>query len=176
MRTRLEKRADIELITLPEGLRKDAAARAKAINAADAVILCLPDAAAVEAATLVAPENDRTVLIDASTAHRVAAAGWTYGFPELGPAQRAAVAASKRIANPGCYATGFIAAVRPLVDAGLVSPAARLVASAVSGYSGGGKALIEVAGERERESERDEIDGSAGRYRHSTPPPRGGRR
>jgi hypothetical protein len=110
VRGRLEKRSDVELIALPEALRKDAAARKEAINAADAVILCLPDAAAIEAAALVDPANERTVVIDASTAHRVDPA-WAYGFPELSDAQRAQIAGAKRISNPGCYATGFIALV-----------------------------------------------------------------
>ena len=119
VRDRLAKRGDIEVLSLPEDLRKDAAARADAINAADAVILCLPDAAAIEAAALVDPSNDRTVLIDASTAHRVDPQ-WVYGFPELSADQRARITTSKRIANPGCYATGFIALIAPLVAAGLV--------------------------------------------------------
>ncbi|KAL1526695.1 hypothetical protein AB1Y20_015396 [Prymnesium parvum] len=143
VRGRLEQRDDVELITLPEAVRKDASARTEAINRADAVILCLPDAAAVEAAALVAPDNTRTVLIDASTAHRCHP-DWVYGFPELSAAQRAKIAGSRRIANPGCYATGFIAATAPLVSAGLLRPSAALVASAVSGYSGGGKPLIGV--------------------------------
>lgn len=143
VRGRLEKRNDLELLTLPESQRKDAVARAEAINAADAVILCLPDAAAIEAASLVLPDNGHTVLIDASTAHRTNP-NWAYGFPELSSEQRAKISASKRIANPGCYATGFIALTYPLVAAGILSPSAALVASAVSGYSGGGKALIEV--------------------------------
>jgi len=143
VRGRLEKRDDVELISLPEAERKDAAARAKAINDADAVILCLPDEAAIEAAALVAPDNKKTVLIDASTAHRTDSA-WTYGFPELTSAQRTKLATSKRIANPGCYATGFIALARPLVDAGLLRKSSKLVASAISGYSGGGKALMGV--------------------------------
>lgn len=143
VRGRLEARDDVELLTLPEEQRKDATARAEAINSADAVILCLPDAAAIEAAALVAPDNKRTVLIDASTAHRCNP-DWAYGFPELNAKQRSKVTASKRIANPGCYATGFIAATAPLVGAGLLRKDAALVASAVSGYSGGGKALIGV--------------------------------
>ena len=140
---RLEKRGDIKLITLPEDKRKDTAARAEAINAADAVILCLPDAAAIEAVALCTPDNDRTVFIDASTAHRTNA-DWVYGFAEMDGGQRDAIAASRRIANPGCYPTGFIAATRPLVSAGLLNKDARLVASAVSGYSGGGKPLMEI--------------------------------
>lgn len=150
VRGRLAARDDVELLTLPEADRKDARARAEAINAADAVVLCLPDAAAIDAAALVDPGNDRTVLIDASTAHRINPA-WAYGFPELNPEQRSKIASSKRIANPGCYATGFIAIANPLVAAGLLRPDAALVASAISGYSGGGKALMEVfeAGEHE---------------------------
>ena len=143
VRDRLAKREDLEVLSLPEGARKDAAARAEAINAADAVILCLPDAAAIEAANLVDPSNKRTVLIDASTAHRVNP-DWVYGFPELSADQRAAITTSKRIANPGCYATGFIALIAPLVAAALVRPSSRLVVSAISGYSGGGKNLIEA--------------------------------
>ena len=112
--------------------RKDPRARAEAFNAADAAILCLPDAAAIEAAALV--DNDRTVLIDASTAHRTNL-DWAYGFPELNPEQRAKIASSKRIANPGCYATGFIALTHPLTRAGLLRPEAALVASAVSAVS-----------------------------------------
>jgi len=141
VRSRLAARTDVEIISLPEADRKDPRARAEAFNAADAAILCLPDAAAIEAAALV--DNDRTVLIDASTAHRTNL-DWAYGFPELNPEQRAKIASSKRIANPGCYATGFIALTHPLTRAGLLRPEAALVASAVSGYSGGGKALIEV--------------------------------
>jgi len=140
---RLQERSDIELITLPEEKRKDTAARAKAINAADAVILCLPDAAAIEAASLVSNDNDKTVLIDASTAHRTNPE-WTYGFPELNAGQRKRIAGAKRIANPGCYATGFIAVTTPLVDAGILRTSARLVAPAISGYSGGGKPLMGV--------------------------------
>lgn len=143
VRDRLAGREDLELISLPKEQRKDAEARAKAINAADAVILCLPDAAAIEAASLVEPSNERTVLIDASTAHRVNPS-WTYGFPELSAEQKGQIAASKRIANPGCYATGFIAATAPLTAAGLLKKSAQLVASAISGYSGGGKNLMAV--------------------------------
>jgi len=143
VRERLAERDELELISLPEGSRKDAAARAEAINAADVVILCLPDAAAIEAAALVEPSNERTVLIDASTAHRINP-DWTYGLPELSGAQRTAIAASRRIANPGCYATGFITVAAPLVAAGAVPESAALVVSAISGYSGGGKALMAI--------------------------------
>lgn len=136
---RLADRAEFSLITLEEARRKDAAARAEALNDADFVILCLPDAAAVEATAMIA--NDRTRVIDASTAHRVAP-DWAYGFPELRAGQRAAIAAAKRVSNPGCYPTGFLALVAPLVAAGIVARDARLSVNAVSGYSGGGKELI----------------------------------
>lgn len=137
IRERLEGRSEFSLILLDEAQRKDARARAQAINDADVVILCLPDDAAREAVSLIA--NDRTRVIDASTAHRVAD-GWTYGFPEL--AGREAVAASKRISNPGCYPTGFLALVGPLVRAGLMPADWPVSVNAVSGYSGGGKAMI----------------------------------
>ena len=136
IREMLGKRTDISLISLPEQLRKDVAARKEAINASDVTFLCLPDDAAREAVLLV--ENLDTVVIDASTAHRTAA-GWAYGFPELSAAHRAAIAHGKRIANPGCYASGFIALVYPLVKAGLVAPDYPFVCHAVSGYSGAGK-------------------------------------
>lgn len=139
IRARLEGRRDVELIHLPDARRKDPAARADALNAADAVVLCLPDEASREAVSLI--ENPETRVVDASTAHRVAD-GWTYGFPELAPGQREAVAASKRIANPGCWPTGFLALVRPLVDAGLIPADRQLTVHGVSGYSGGGKGMI----------------------------------
>jgi len=137
IRERLDGRSEFSLILLDEAQRKDASARAQAINDADVVILCLPDDAAREAVSLIA--NDRTRVIDASTAHRVAP-GWTYGFPEI--SGRDAVAASPRISNPGCYSTGFIALAAPLVEAGLLPRDIRLSSNAVSGYSGGGKAMI----------------------------------
>lgn len=136
IREMLGKRSDISLIALPEPLRKDTAARKEAINASDVTFLCLPDDAAREAAALV--ENAHTVVIDASTAHRTAA-GWAYGFPELSAEHRAAIAQGRRIANPGCYASGFIALVYPLVKAGIVAPDYPFVCHAVSGYSGAGK-------------------------------------
>jgi N-acetyl-gamma-glutamyl-phosphate reductase len=135
---RLAGRAEFALITLDDDRRKDAQARAQALNDADVVILCLPDDAAREAVSLIA--NDRTRVIDASTAHRVAD-GWTYGFPEL--VGREVVATARRITNPGCYPTGFIALLAPLVRAGLLPVAWPYTCHAVSGYSGGGKALIE---------------------------------
>ena len=136
IRGMLEKRADVSLITLSEEARKDTAARKDALNAADVAFLCLPDDAAREAVSLV--ENDNTIVIDASTAHRTSPA-WAYGFPELSAQHRAAIAHGKRIANPGCYASGFIALAYPLIAAGIVSPDYPFVCHAVSGYSGAGK-------------------------------------
>ena len=138
IRERLAARGEIELITLPEELRKDAAARREALNRADIVFLCLPDAAAVEAVAML--DNPDTVVIDTSTANRTDPA-WTYGFPEL-TGQRQRIAASKRIANPGCHASGFIALVAPLVEAGLLRRDAQLSCLSMTGYSGGGKKII----------------------------------
>ena len=138
IRERISARPGLSLITLPEELRKDPSARAGALDAADVAFLCLPDAAAVEAVSLVS--SDSTVIIDTSTAHRTAE-GWTYGFPELA-GRREQVAASKRIANPGCHASGFIALVAPLVAAGILDPAVRLSCFSITGYSGGGKKMI----------------------------------
>ena len=135
---RLSDRKDLELLRLPEELRKDLSARKEAINTADIVFLCLPDAAAKEAVTLA--ENPNTAIIDTSTAHRTAP-GWTYGFPELGTL-REEIKASKRIANPGCHASGFVALVQPLVAAGLLKPEEKLTCFSLTGYSGGGKKMI----------------------------------
>lgn len=135
---RLGKREDIELITLTEENRKDTEARREAINSSDVTFLCLPDAAAVEAVSLA---GDKVRIIDASTAHRTNPA-WDYGFPELSAKHREAIAASKRVANPGCYASGFISLVYPLVQAGVLTEDYPLTAHAVSGYSGGGKKMI----------------------------------
>lgn len=139
IRARLEVRADVRLIRLADDERKDPAARARALNAADLAILCLPDEAAREAVSLI--ENPQTRVIDASTAYRTDPE-WTYGFPEMDAAQAAKVAASKRVSNPGCYPTGAIALVRPLVDAGVLPRDFPVTVNAVSGYSGGGKGLI----------------------------------
>ncbi len=136
----LAGRRDVEVLAIAPERRKDAAERARLLNAADVAFLCLPDAAAREAATLVT--NPRTCLIDASTAHRTAP-GWAFGLPELAPGQRDAIRASKRIANPGCHASAFILLLRPLVDAGLVPAAQAVSATSISGYSGGGKKMIE---------------------------------
>ena len=138
IRERLASREDIQLITLPEELRKDTEARRKALNEADVAFLCLPDAAAVEAVELVS--NPETVIIDTSTAHRTSE-GWEYGFPELA-GRRERIAASKRIANPGCHASGFVALVEPLVRSRLITVNERLTAFSLTGYSGGGKKMI----------------------------------
>jgi len=135
---RLNARRDVTLITLPEALRKDSAARKQAMREADAVILCLPDAAAREAAAWAGSD---TVVIDASTAHRTEP-GWAYGFPELGPEFYTRIQAGKRIAVPGCHAGGFVALARPLVQCGLLNGEAQLTCVSITGYTGGGKAMI----------------------------------
>ena len=136
---RLSVRSDIDLLLIDEEKRKDPAERKKLMDAADIVFLCLPDAAAVEAVALV--ENPSTRIIDASTAHRTSP-DWDYGFPELSAERRAAIRKSKRVANPGCHATGFISAVYPLVAMGLLPKDACLSAFSLTGYSGGGKKMI----------------------------------
>jgi N-acetyl-gamma-glutamyl-phosphate reductase len=136
----LAQRPDIEVLSIDPERRKDAAERARLLNAADVAFLCLPDDAAREAAALV--DNPRTCLIDASTAHRVAP-GWTFGLPELAFEQRELIRASKRISNPGCHASAFILLLRPLVDAGIVPEALPVSATSITGFSGGGKKMIE---------------------------------
>lgn len=136
---RLGARDDIDLLLIDEDKRKDTAERKKLLNAADLVFLCLPDAAAVEAVELI--DNDHTRVIDASTAHRTSP-GWDYGFPELSLAHRQAIIASKRVANPGCHASGFISSVYPLVVHGVIPADYPLCAYSLTGYSGGGKKLI----------------------------------
>lgn len=136
---RLAGRKDLELLLIDEDKRKDTAERQKLMNAADIVFLCLPDAAAIEAVELVT--NPETCIIDASTAHRTAP-GWDYGFPELSAEHRAHIASSKRIANPGCHASGFISAVYPLVAHGIVPPDYPVTCFSLTGYSGGGKKMI----------------------------------
>ena len=136
----LAARADIEVLRIAADKRKDGAERARLLNAADVAFLCLPDAASREAAAMV--DNPRTCLIDASTAHRTVP-GWAYGLPELAPGQRDAIRASKRISNPGCHASAFVLLLRPLVDAGLVPAQAVVTATSITGYSGGGKKMIE---------------------------------
>ncbi len=140
IRQRLEHRRDLNLVSIDHDKRKDPAARRQMLNESEAVILCLPDEAAKEAVAMIS--NPKVVVIDASTAHRVAP-GWAYGFPEMADGHRAVIRVSKRIANPGCYPTGFIALMAPLVRAGIVPADFPVTVNAVSGYSGGGKGLIE---------------------------------
>jgi N-acetyl-gamma-glutamyl-phosphate reductase len=135
----LAQRADIELLKIDADKRKDLAERKRLINASDVTFLCLPDDAAKESVSLV--DNPNTCIIDASTAHRVNP-DWVFGLPELCAEQRAKIRASKRIANPGCHATGFILALRPLVAAGLLPAATQIAANSITGYSGGGKSMI----------------------------------
>jgi len=139
IRDRLSGRQDIVLQVLPEQHRKDPSARRGALNTADAVLLCLPDDAAREAVGLI--ENAAVKVIDASTAHRIAS-GWAYGFAELEPGQRQLLSTASRISNPGCYPTGFLALVRPLVREGLLPADWPYTVNAISGYSGGGKTMI----------------------------------
>ncbi len=135
---RLAKRKDIELIILSEELRKNPSARKEALNSADIAFLCLPDAAAIEAVSFL--ENPNSVIIDTSTAHRTNP-DWTYGFPEL-TGQREKIAVSKRIANPGCHASGFISLIAPLVEKGIIDKSEKLTCFSLTGYSGGGKKMI----------------------------------
>jgi N-acetyl-gamma-glutamyl-phosphate reductase len=140
IRERLVGRSEFSLVRLADADRKDAHARAAALNDADVVILCLPDEAARDAVALI--ENPSVRVIDASSAHRVAP-GWVYGFPEMESGQYEKIGAAKRVSNPGCYPTGFLALVRPLIRAGLIPANWPLSVNAVSGYSGGGKSMIE---------------------------------
>lgn len=139
IRERLAQRDDVTVLTLPEDKRKDPAARREMLNSADIVFLCLPDAAAVEAVSMI--ENPHVRVLDTSTAHRTHP-DWAYGFPELDADFRERIRTSHRIAVPGCHASGFIALVRPLVQAGFLSPDVRLSATSLTGYSGGGKNMI----------------------------------
>ena len=145
---RLASREDIELITLPEELRKDAAARSEAISSSDVTFLCLPDDAAREAVTLC--KSDNTVIIDCSTAHRTNP-DWAYGFSELSPDFEAKIKASKRIANPGCHASGAIAILYPLVSHGILDAAYPFAIHSLTGYSGGGKKMIADYEDAERD-------------------------
>lgn len=144
---RLQARGDIELLILPEEKRKDPAARKEMLNMADIAFLCLPDAAAMEAVSMV--ENEHTVIIDTSTAHRTAE-NWVYGMPEL--VGKDAVKKAKRIANPGCHASGFVALVAPLVKNGLIAKDAQLSCVSLTGYSGGGKQMIAQYEAEERDA------------------------
>ncbi len=138
---RLSRRDDVDLIDIPEELRKDTEARRERLNAADVAFLCLPDDAARESAALV--DNPATIVIDSSTAHRTNP-GWTYGLPELVAGQRERIAGSRRIAVPGCHATGFVLILRPLVDAGILGPDYPVTGHSVTGYSGGGHKLMDA--------------------------------
>lgn len=144
---RLQARGDIELLILPEEKRKDPAARKEMLNMADIAFLCLPDAAAMDAVSMV--ENEHTVIIDTSTAHRTAE-NWVYGMPEL--VGKDAVKKAKRIANPGCHASGFVALVAPLVKNGLIAKDAQLSCVSLTGYSGGGKQMIAQYEAEERDA------------------------
>src|SRR5581483_11792604 len=137
IRERLAGRDDVEILAIDEARRKDPSARAELLRSAAVAILCLPDDAAREAVALAADSETR--LLDASTAHRVAE-GWVYGLPELGPGQREAIRDARRVSNPGCYPTGVILLLRPLIEAKLVSAEAPIAVHALSGYSGGGRA------------------------------------
>lgn len=160
---RLSRREDIRLLLIDEERRKDPAERARLMNGADVVFLCLPDAAAVEAVELVT--NPRTRVIDCSTAHRTDPA-WVYGFPEL-RGQRERIASARRVANPGCHATGFISAVRPLVELGVLSPDTPLSAFSLTGYSGGGKKMIaQYEGDKPRELYSPRIYGLNQAHKH----------
>ncbi len=140
IRQRLAPRSDLAIVSIDPAKRKDPAARAELLNSADAVVLCLPDDAAREAVSLI--RNPKTKVVDASTAHRVGD-GWAYGFAEMTKGQREKIAGSTRISNPGCYPTGFIALIAPLIRAGLIPKDFPLTYNAISGYSGGGRTLIE---------------------------------
>ena len=139
IRDRLARRSDLEVVSIDPARRKDADARAELLNGVDAVVLCLPDDASREAVSMITSNSVKVV--DASTAYRTAH-DWTYGFAEMAPTQRQAIREATRVSNPGCYPTGFIALVRPLVEAGLVPADFPLTVNAISGYSGGGKGLI----------------------------------
>lgn len=152
---RLGARTDIALLSIDPDKRKDPAERKKLLNAADVVFLCLPDAAAKEAVALV--ENPTVRIIDASTAHRTHP-DWTYGFPELSQGQRAAIVQTKRLANPGCHATGFISSVAPLVQHGILSPDDFIPCYSLTGYSGGGKGMI---ADYEAETRENSLDAPA---------------
>ncbi len=146
---RLSQRQDLQLMTLPEELRKDPEARKQALNSCDVAFLCLPDQAAIEAVSLL--DNDHVTVLDTSTAHRTDP-DWAYGFPELGQDFLDKLLSSKRIAVPGCHASGFISLVAPLVRAGILVPTAQLSCHSVTGYSGGGKAMIAAYEAPERNS------------------------
>jgi len=147
---RLGKRSDVNIITLPEELRKDKNARRDCLNSADVAFLCLPDEAAKESVSLI-DVNNKVKVIDASTAHRTNS-DWVYGLPELSGKRREQIANAKRVANPGCHATGFISTVAPLVKAGIIPADYPFVAHSITGYSGAGKKTIAVYQAEDREA------------------------
>ena len=149
---RLEKRPDLEMLTLPDALRKDPAARKEAIHAADIAVLCLPDAAAKESVALAQGSNTR--ILDTSTAHRIAD-GWHYGFAELSPAHREGIINGQYVAVPGCHASGFVSLVTPLTMSGLLPKDAALTCFSLTGYSGGGKKMIAQYEAADRTSDLD---------------------
>ncbi|MSP48058.1 MAG: N-acetyl-gamma-glutamyl-phosphate reductase [Alphaproteobacteria bacterium] len=152
IQARLRGRPDIELVSIDPEKRKDPAERKRMLNAADLAILCLPDDAAREAVALI--DNPKVRVIDASTAHRVDP-DWAYGFPEMMAGQADRVRDSRRVSNPGCYPTGAVALIRPLVDAGVMSPDHPVTVNAISGYTGAGKSLIDVYKGRSTAKPRD---------------------
>lgn len=162
---RIGARDDLELLRIDEDKRHDVEERRKFLNAADIVFLCLPDAGAIEAVSLI--DNPDVRVIDASTAHRTAE-GWTYGFPELSPAQRAAIAKSRRVANPGCHATGLISSVAPLVRMGILPKDYPVTCYSLTGYSGGGKKMIKnyEAENRPKELDAPGIYGLSLKHKH----------
>ena len=162
---RLSDRKDLELVRLPDELRKDPNARKDALFGADIAFLCLPDAAAIEAVTLA--EGSKVKIIDTSTAHRTNDA-WAYGFAELSPQHRQAIRESSRVANPGCHASGFIASVYPLVTGGLIPKDFPLTAYSLTGYSGGGKSLIAEYEDENRDPRHDShrIYGTTLKHKH----------
>lgn len=145
---RLQNRTDVELMLLPEEERKNPESRKKALNSCDIAFLCLPDPAAMEAVSMI--ENPSVTVIDASTAHRTNE-GWCYGFPELSPVIAQKLSTAKRIAVPGCHASGFISLVYPLIEAGLIDPSLKLTCHSMTGYSGGGKKMIAEYEEENRD-------------------------
>ncbi len=149
IKERLSARTDLTLLTLPEELRKDDGARKEKLNEADIVFLCLPDAESIKAVSMI--ENENTAVLDTSTAHRTAP-GWAYGFPELGKDYLEKIRTGKRIAVPGCHASGFIALVAPLMRAGIIMPDTILSCTSLTGYSGGGKKMIAQYNEEGRDT------------------------
>lgn len=152
LKSKLDKHPKVDLIEIEESKRKDADERQRLMNSSDVVFLCLPDAAAIEAVKLVT--NPDTVVIDASTAHRTTN-GWAYGFPELSQAHREKISKAKRIANPGCHATGFISLVYPLIASGIMPSSYPVTAHSITGYSGGGNKMIGDYESKERPAEYD---------------------